>query len=109
MSAAISISPPERLAYGGQEPRTHSDEVKHGRVIRSPQAGCLPVFLQNTFDTSVKINHTMTDALEVMFKRIFAGWAVVLSDGREIARFRGPFAPGARPPSRLRLARRALA
>jgi hypothetical protein len=34
----------------------------------------------------------MTEALEVMFKRIFAGWAVVLSDGREIARFRGPFA-----------------
>ncbi|MFL5831541.1 MAG: hypothetical protein ACJ76X_16625 [Solirubrobacteraceae bacterium] len=34
----------------------------------------------------------MPQLLEVMFKRIFAGWAVVLSDGREVARFRGPFA-----------------
>ncbi len=34
----------------------------------------------------------MTEMLGVMFKRIFGGWAVVLSDGRELARFRGPFA-----------------
>jgi hypothetical protein len=34
----------------------------------------------------------MSQLLGVMFKRIFAGWAVVLSDGREVARFRGPFA-----------------
>jgi hypothetical protein len=51
-----------------------------------------PCFLRNAFETSVKINHTMPQMLEVMFKRIFAGWAVVLSDGSEIARFRGPFA-----------------
>jgi hypothetical protein len=50
------------------------------------------VILHESFDTRVKINRTMPQLLEVMFKRIFAGWAVVLSDGREVARFRGPFA-----------------
>jgi hypothetical protein len=82
-----------RLGAFAQEPGTRADEVKTAGVIGSP--ACDPasrIFLRNSFDTSVKINNTMTEILEVMFKRIFAGWAVVLSDGREIARFRGPFA-----------------
>lgn len=34
----------------------------------------------------------MTEPARIMFKRIFGGWAVVLTDGRELARFRGPCA-----------------
>jgi hypothetical protein len=57
-----------------------------------PKRPSFLVILRESFDTSVNINYTMLQLLEVMFKRIFAGWAVVLSDGREVARFRGPFA-----------------
>ncbi len=32
----------------------------------------------------------MTDALTIILKPILGGWAVCLSDGRELARFRGP-------------------
>jgi hypothetical protein len=57
-----------------------------------PKRRSFLVILHESFDTGVKINRAMPQLLEVMFKRIFAGWAVVLSDGREVARFRGPFA-----------------
>jgi hypothetical protein len=32
----------------------------------------------------------MANALSIIIKPIFGGWAVCLSDGRELARFRGP-------------------
>jgi hypothetical protein len=32
--------------------------------------------------------------LSIMLRPIFAGWAVCLTDGRELARFRGPGAHG---------------
>lgn len=32
----------------------------------------------------------MAQTLGIVFKRIFGGWAVVLTDGRELGRFRGP-------------------
>jgi hypothetical protein len=37
----------------------------------------------------------MNNPVALTFKRILAGWAVCLPDGRELARFRGPGA-GAR-------------
>ena len=36
----------------------------------------------------------MRDALAIIFKPILGGWAVCLTDGRELARFRGPGARG---------------
>jgi hypothetical protein len=36
----------------------------------------------------------MTHALAIMLKPILGGWAVCLTDGRELARFRGPGAHG---------------
>jgi len=32
----------------------------------------------------------MSRTLAIILKPVFAGWAVCLSDGRELARFRGP-------------------
>ena len=32
------------------------------------------------------------NALTLMLKRIPHGWAAILTDGREVVRFRGPFA-----------------
>jgi hypothetical protein len=34
----------------------------------------------------------MATIYSILLKPIFAGWAVCLSDGRELARFRGPCA-----------------
>jgi hypothetical protein len=36
----------------------------------------------------------MTTVYSIIFKPILGGWAVCLSDGRELARFRGPGARG---------------
>jgi hypothetical protein len=36
----------------------------------------------------------MREALAIIFKPILGGWAVCLTDGRELARFRGPGARG---------------
>jgi hypothetical protein len=36
----------------------------------------------------------MPHALAIMLKPILGGWAVCLTDGRELARFRGPGAHG---------------
>jgi hypothetical protein len=41
----------------------------------------------------VSVNQ-MTQALAIMLKPILGGWAVCLTDGRELARFRGPGARG---------------
>lgn len=37
-----------------------------------------------------KIKRAMSSTLAIVFKPILGGWAVCLSDGRELARFRGP-------------------
>jgi hypothetical protein len=34
----------------------------------------------------------MTNALTINLRAILGGWSVCLSDGRELARFRGPWA-----------------
>ena len=34
----------------------------------------------------------MPTAYSIIFKQILSGWSVCLSDGRELARFRGPAA-----------------
>jgi len=34
----------------------------------------------------------MTDAVAIILKPILGGWAVCLTDGRELTRFRGPWA-----------------
>jgi hypothetical protein len=39
-----------------------------------------------------KIESAMSTAYSIILKPIFGGWAVCLSDGRELARFRGPAA-----------------
>jgi hypothetical protein len=39
-----------------------------------------------------KIESTMSTAYSIILKPILGGWAVCLSDGRELARFRGPAA-----------------
>ena len=36
----------------------------------------------------------MREALAIILKPILGGWAVCLTDGRELARFRGPGARG---------------
>jgi len=36
------------------------------------------------------IEIAMSRTLAIILKPVFAGWAVCLSDGRELARFRGP-------------------
>jgi hypothetical protein len=42
------------------------------------------------FETRPKIQAVMTNTLAITLKPIFGGWAVCLSDGRELALFRGP-------------------
>jgi hypothetical protein len=41
-----------------------------------------------------KIQAAMTNTLALMIKPIWVGWAVCLTDGRELARFRGPGSRG---------------
>jgi hypothetical protein len=36
----------------------------------------------------------MSDTLAIFLKPILGGWAICLTDGRELARFRGPWARG---------------
>jgi hypothetical protein len=36
----------------------------------------------------------MSDTLAIFLKPILGGWAICLTDGRELARFRGPCAHG---------------
>jgi hypothetical protein len=42
------------------------------------------------FGSRSKIESAMSSAYSISLKPILGGWAVCLSDGRELARFRGP-------------------
>jgi hypothetical protein len=42
------------------------------------------------FEMRAKIQAAMANTLAIILKPIFGGWAVCLSDGRELALFRGP-------------------
>lgn len=44
------------------------------------------------FSKSSKIESAMSTPYAIILKPILGGWAVCLSDGRELARFRGPAA-----------------
>lgn len=44
------------------------------------------------FLKGAKIDSAMSTAYSILLKPILLGWAVCLSDGRELARFRGPAA-----------------
>jgi hypothetical protein len=46
--------------------------------------------MRGFFGTSFNIDRVATNTLAIMLNPIRAGWAVCLSDGRELARFRGP-------------------
>jgi hypothetical protein len=50
--------------------------------------------LRRFFDTDATIETAMRDTLAIILKPILGGWAVCLTDGRELARFRGPGAHG---------------
>lgn len=50
--------------------------------------------LRLLFGTRSIIDRAMRQTLAIVLKPILGGWAVCLTDGREIARFRGPGARG---------------
>jgi hypothetical protein len=46
--------------------------------------------MSSAFGTCLKIDNVPTNAFAIILNPIRAGWAVCLTDGRELARFRGP-------------------
>jgi hypothetical protein len=42
--------------------------------------------------TGRTIDYEMTRSLAIVLRPIFGGWVVCLTNGRELARFRGPWA-----------------
>lgn len=62
-----------------------------GRVGRFP----LAIFFANDEGSLQKTGNTevaMGTAVAIILKPLSPGWALVLTDGRELARFRGPWA-----------------
>jgi hypothetical protein len=47
-------------------------------------------FLRRVFELSGIIKRAMSSAVAIILKPIAYGWAVCLTNGRELARFRGP-------------------
>jgi hypothetical protein len=46
--------------------------------------------MRRLFESRSSIDAVMRNTFAIILKPILAGWAVCLTDGRELARFRGP-------------------